>query len=71
MPAYLRLPDRKLEEERWPVVVVVGGANSTKEENHPLTTQMLQRGLATLAYDGPGQNEYLLNGGEPLTMAAY
>src|SRR5262249_23727794 len=53
------------------VVIVIGGANSTKEENHPLTTQMLQRGLATLAYDGPGQNEYLLDGGEPLRMNDY
>jgi esterase FrsA len=32
---------------------------------------MLLRGLATLAYDGPGQNEYLLNGGEPLKMTDY
>ncbi|MFI4994613.1 MAG: alpha/beta hydrolase family protein [Hyphomicrobiales bacterium] len=74
LPGYLRVPDGRAKtsaKTRWPVVVVVGGANSTKEENHPLTTQMLQRGLATLAYDGPGQNEYLLNGGEPLTMVAY
>jgi dienelactone hydrolase len=69
LPAYFRRPDGTTR--RWPVVIVVGGANSTKEENHPLTTQMLQRGLATLVYDGPGQNEYLLNGGEPLSMAAY
>ena len=71
LPAYLRLPDGGAGRKRWPVVIVVGGANSTKEENHPLTTQILQRGLATLAYDGPGQNEYLLNGGLPLTMEAY
>jgi 2,6-dihydroxypseudooxynicotine hydrolase len=71
LPGYLRLPDGGREKRRWPVVAVVGGANSTKEENHPLTTQMMQRGLATLAYDGPGQNEFLLHGGEPHTMAAY
>jgi len=71
LPAYLRLPDGGARRTRWPVVIVVGGANSTKEENHPLTTQILQRGLATLAYDGPGQNEYLLHGGLPLTMEAY
>jgi len=71
LPGYLRLPDGGRDVRRWPVVIVIGGANSTKEENHPLTTQMLQRDLATFAYDGPGQNEYLLNGGEPLTMAAY
>lgn len=71
LPAYLRRPDGGISDRKWPVVIVVGGANSTKEENHPLTTQMLQRGLATLAYDGPGQNEYLLNGGEPLKMKDY
>lgn len=71
LPAYLRLPDGGASKTRWPVVIVIGGANSTKEENHPLTTQMLQRGLATLAYDGPGQNEYLLDGGEPLKMKDY
>lgn len=71
LPGYLRLPDGGRAKRRWPVVVVVGGANSTKEENHPLTTQMLQRGLATLAYDGPGQNEYRLDGGEPLSMPVY
>jgi 2,6-dihydroxypseudooxynicotine hydrolase len=71
LPAYLRRPDGGKTNTRWPVVIVIGGANSTKEENHPLTTQMLQRGLATLAYDGPGQNEYLLDGGEPLRMNDY
>ncbi len=71
LPGYLRLPDGGREKRRWPVVIVVGGANSTKEENHPLTSVFLARGIATLAYDGPGQNEYLLDGGEPLTMAAY
>jgi 2,6-dihydroxypseudooxynicotine hydrolase len=71
LPAYFRQPDSGRSGRRWPVVIVVGGANSTKEENHPITTQMLQRGLATFAYDGPGQNEYRLNGGEPLSMAAY
>ncbi len=71
LPAYFRQPDGGRSGRRWPVVIVIGGANSTKEENHPITTQMLQRGLATFAYDGPGQNEYRLNGGEPLSMAAY
>ncbi len=71
LPAYFRQPDGGRSGRRWPVVIVIGGANSTKEENHPITMQMLQRGLATFAYDGPGQNEYRLNGGEPLSMAAY
>jgi 2,6-dihydroxypseudooxynicotine hydrolase len=71
LPGYLRLPDGGNSTRRWPLAIVIGGANSTKEENHPITAQMLQRGLATFAYDGPGQNEYRLNGGEPLSMAAY
>ncbi len=71
LPGYLRRPDGGRSATRWPVVIVIGGANSTKEENHPMTTQFLLRGLATLAYDGPGQNEYLLAGGEPLRMALY
>lgn len=71
LPGYLRRPDGGRSDTRWPVVIIVGGANSTKEENHPMTTQFLQRGMATLVYDGPGQNEYLLNGGEPLRMKVY
>ncbi len=71
LPGYLRRPAGGRSATRWPVVVIVGGANSTKEENHPLTAQFLQRGMATFAYDGPGQNEYLLNGGEPLRMSLF
>jgi dipeptidyl aminopeptidase/acylaminoacyl peptidase len=71
LPGYLRRPDGGRSVSRWPVVIVAGGANSTKEENHPLTAQFLQRGMATFAYDGPGQNEYVLNGGEPLRMSLF
>ena len=72
LPGYLRLPDGGgSKAARVPVVIIIGGANSTKEENHPMTGVFLKRGLATLVYDGPGQNEYLLNGGEPLRMGLF
>lgn len=71
LPGYLRLPQGSTETGRWPLAIVIGGANSTKEENHPLTSEFLQRGIATFAYDGPGQNEFLLSGGSPLRVDLY
>ncbi|SMY07682.1 alpha/beta hydrolase family protein [Flavimaricola marinus] len=43
--------------ERPPVVVMVMGLDSTKEEMHTNEQVFLDRGLATLAFDGPGQGE--------------
>jgi dienelactone hydrolase len=40
-----------------PVVVLVPGLDSVKEELQPTADQFLRRGLATLAIDGPGQGE--------------
>ncbi|MFE3329409.1 alpha/beta hydrolase family protein [Streptomyces sp. NPDC059176] len=42
-------------EPRTPVVVVVPGLDSGKEEFHALTEALLRRGLAVLTMDGPGQ----------------
>jgi hypothetical protein len=42
---------------RPPVVVMVMGLDSTKEEMHSNEQVFLDRGLATLAFDGPGQGE--------------
>ena len=39
-------------------MILTGGANSVKEELHPVTDQLLARGLATFAFEGPGQGEY-------------
>ncbi len=40
-----------------PIVVMCMGLDSTKEEMDDYETRFLRRGLATLAFDGPGQGE--------------
>ena len=40
-----------------PVVILVAGLDSTKEEFYTLEAEIHQRGLATLAFDGPAQGE--------------
>ncbi len=44
-------------QERPPVVVMAMGLDSTKEEMHSYEQLFLDRGLATLSFDGPGQGE--------------
>jgi 2,6-dihydroxypseudooxynicotine hydrolase len=53
LAAYLRVPART----RPPVVIMVPGLDSTKEELQASAEYYLARGLATLAIDGPGQGE--------------
>lgn len=43
--------------ERPPVVVLIGGLDSVKEELQIVADYFLARGMATLAVDGPGQGE--------------
>ncbi len=45
------------EIERPPVVAMISGLDSTKEEMDAYEQPFLARGLATLAFDGPGQGE--------------
>lgn len=54
LPGYLRHP---IGVERPPVVLLIAGLDSTKEEFHTFTGLFLRRGVATLAFDGPGQGE--------------
>lgn len=54
LPGLLRLPTGV---QRPPVVLMLPGLDSTKEELQTQAERMLQRGLATLAVDGPGQGE--------------
>jgi dienelactone hydrolase len=54
LPGYLRRPGGV---SRPPVVLLVAGLDSTKEEFHTFTGLFLRRGVATLAFDGPGQGE--------------
>lgn len=52
----LRKPLRA-HENRPPVVLLIPGLDSVKEELHSYSDEFLRRGLATLAIDGPGQGE--------------
>ena len=52
LAAYLRVPAGNA-----PVVIMVPGLDSTKEELQATAEYYLARGLATLAIDGPGQGE--------------
>lgn len=54
MPGYLRRPEGVA---RPPVVLLIPGLDSTKEEMDAREARFLARGLATLAMDGPGQGE--------------
>ena len=55
MPAHLRRPLGAAR--RPPIVILVPGADSVKEEFFHWANVFLKRGMATLAVDGPGQGE--------------
>ena len=55
LPGFLRLPRKG--NPRPPCVLIHGGLDSTKEELHFFQDLCLSRGLATFAFDGPGQGE--------------
>jgi 2,6-dihydroxypseudooxynicotine hydrolase len=56
IPGFLRLP-AAAGAEGVPVVILIGGLESTKEESLLFENLCLDRGLATFAFDGPGQGE--------------
>jgi len=53
LAAYLRIPPG----EPGPVVIMIPGLDSVKEELQATAESMLRRGLAVIAIDGPGQGE--------------
>jgi 2,6-dihydroxypseudooxynicotine hydrolase len=55
LAAYLRVPAGPAGAP--PVVIMVPGLDSTKEELQATAEYLLARGMATLAIDGPGQGE--------------
>jgi 2,6-dihydroxypseudooxynicotine hydrolase len=57
IPGFLRLPPGSRPSTRWPCVLLIGGLESTKEESLLFEQMCLRRGLATFAFDGPGQGE--------------
>lgn len=54
LPGYVRRP---LGVTVAPVALLIAGLDSTKEEFHTFSGLFLRRGVATLAFDGPGQGE--------------
>jgi len=54
LPGYLRVPPGIA---RPPVVLIVCGLDSVKEEMHMLEPLLHRRGMASLCCDGPGQGE--------------
>jgi len=54
VPAYLRLPVAE-RGERGAAAILLGGLDSTKEESRLFEELLLERGIATLTFDGPGQ----------------
>jgi hypothetical protein len=60
MAAYLRVP---AGSKRPPVVVIISGLESTKEEARTMEDVLLRRGLGTFTFDGPGQGESWFQGG--------
>jgi pimeloyl-ACP methyl ester carboxylesterase len=59
IPCNFRLPNSRgrIDAERPPLVLLVPGLDSSKEELFAIEEEFLRRGLATLAIDGPGQSE--------------
>ena len=54
IPGHLRRPR---DTRRPPIVIIVPGLDSSKEELFAIEEEFLRRGLATLTIDGPGQSE--------------
>jgi 2,6-dihydroxypseudooxynicotine hydrolase len=59
LPAFLRVPQRS---RPVPCVVLVGGLDAAKEDAHQFSSLCVARGLATIAFDGPGQGETYYRG---------
>ena len=60
MASYLRVPSGITKP---PVVMIISGLESTKEEARTMEDGFLRRGMATFTFDGPGQGESWFQGG--------
>jgi 2,6-dihydroxypseudooxynicotine hydrolase len=56
LPGYLRVPRAGVKPA---CVILLGGLDTTKEDYMVVNDLCAERGLATLAFDGPGQGEVL------------
>jgi len=57
MVGVLRLPAGPGPDRGWPVVIMIPGLDSAKEELYTTEELFTERGLATFSVDGPGQGE--------------
>jgi len=58
LPAYLHLPHKPRNGEKFPCILAVGGMDGTKEHGVAMYgDKLLERGMAVFAVDGPGQGE--------------
>ncbi len=63
LPAWLHLPREPLSGERFGCVVQVPGMDNNKEQMVAMYgDKLLERGIAVLAVDGPGQAETIVRG---------
>lgn len=63
LPAYLHLPRKPQEGEKFPCIISIGGMDGSKENMVSIYgDRFLSRGLAVLAVDGPGQAESVARG---------
>ncbi|MFM1813960.1 MAG: hypothetical protein RLZ98_655 [Pseudomonadota bacterium] len=63
LPAYLHLPHQPEPGERLPLLICIGGMDSCKEHMVSMYGDpYMERGLAMLALDGPGQAESISRG---------
>ena len=65
---FLRLP-RGIE--RPPCVVMIGGANSNMINMHAVSDYYVERGMAAIGFDGPGQGEFRARTGQALRVRDY
>ncbi|GAB6862446.1 alpha/beta hydrolase family protein [Haloplanus litoreus] len=58
VPGFLRVPSHSPDGlDESPLVILLSGLDSTKEEQHTRASDFHARGVATLSVDGPGQGE--------------
>ena len=63
LPAYLHLPRKPVNGEKFPIVFSCGGMDGSKENMVSLYgDRFMERGIAVLAIDGPGQAEAVSRG---------
>jgi dipeptidyl aminopeptidase/acylaminoacyl peptidase len=58
LPAYLHLPHKPKNGEKFPCILAIGGMDGTKEHGVAMYgDRLLERGMAVFTVDGPGQGE--------------